>query len=58
MYKKGGKYSKGLFTGIRKSEEHQQEEIEEFAEEPTFDTSDSAQSIKEHGDSRRMLIVN
>ena len=29
-YKNGGKYSKGLYVGIRKSEEHQQEEIEEL----------------------------
>ena len=57
-YKKGGKYDKGLFVGTKKSEDYQEEETEEFAEEPTFDSSGSAQSIEEHGDSGPMLIVN
>ncbi|KAH9751433.1 hypothetical protein KPL71_014293 [Citrus sinensis] len=56
--KKGGKYDKGLFVGTEESEDYQEEETEEFAEEPTFDSSGSAQSIEEHGDSGPMLIVN
>ncbi|XP_052291811.1 uncharacterized protein LOC127900665 [Citrus sinensis] len=56
--KKGGKYGKGLFVGIEESEDYQEEETEEFAVEPTFDSSGSAQSVEEHGDSGPMLIVN
>ncbi|KAH9652366.1 Endonuclease [Citrus sinensis] len=56
--KKGGKYGKGLFVGTEESEDYQEEETEEFAVEPTFDSSDSAQSVEEHGDSGPMLIVN
>ncbi|KAH9693434.1 Endonuclease [Citrus sinensis] len=40
------------------SEDYQEEETEEFAVEPTFDSSGSAQSVEEHGDSGPMLIVN
>ncbi|KAH9653391.1 Endonuclease [Citrus sinensis] len=56
--KKGGKYGKGLFVGTEESEDYQEEETEEFAVEPTFDSSGSAQSVEEHGDSGPMLIVN
>ncbi|KAH9725143.1 Endonuclease [Citrus sinensis] len=56
--KKGGKYGKGLFVGTEESEDYQDEETEEFTVERTFDSSGSAQSIEEHGDSRPMLIVN
>ncbi|KAH9663456.1 Endonuclease [Citrus sinensis] len=56
--KKGGKYGKGLFVGIEESEDYQEEETEEFDVEPTFDSSGSAQSVEEHGDSGPMLIVN
>ena len=41
IVKKGGKYIKGLFIGIKENEEHQEEEIEKSAKEPTFDTSDN-----------------
>ncbi|KAH9684874.1 Endonuclease [Citrus sinensis] len=41
-----------------KSEDYQEEETEEFAVEPTFDSSGSAQSVEEHGDNGPMLIVN
>lgn len=54
--KKGGKYGKGLFVGIEESEDYQGKEIEEFVENPTFDSSGSAQSIEEHGDSGPILI--
>ncbi|KAH9650278.1 hypothetical protein KPL70_026314 [Citrus sinensis] len=37
--KKGGKYGKGLFVGTEESEDYQEEETEEFAIEPTFDSS-------------------
>ncbi|KAH9679211.1 hypothetical protein KPL71_026032 [Citrus sinensis] len=56
--KKGGKYGKGLFVGTEESEDYHEEKIEEFVVEPTFDSSGSAQSIEEHGDSGPMLIVN
>ena len=56
--KKWGKYCKGLFIGTKESEDYQEEEIEEFAEELTFDNRGSAQSIKEYGDNKPMLIVN
>ncbi|KAH9803209.1 hypothetical protein KPL71_001675 [Citrus sinensis] len=61
--KKGGKYDKGLFVGTEESKDYQEEETEEeeteeFAVEPTFDSSGSAQSVEEHGDSGPMLIVN
>ena len=56
--KKGGKYGKSLFVGTEESEDYQEEDTEEFAEEPTFDSSGSAQSVEEHGDSGPMLIVN
>ncbi|KAH9715447.1 Endonuclease [Citrus sinensis] len=56
--KKGGKYGKCLFVGIEESEDYQEEETEEFAVEPTFDSSGSAQSVEEHGDNGPMLIVN
>ncbi|KAH9686841.1 hypothetical protein KPL70_014533 [Citrus sinensis] len=56
--KKGGKYGKGLFVGTEESEDYQEEETEEFAIEPTFDSSGSAQSVEEHSDSGPMLIVN
>ncbi|KAH9723702.1 Endonuclease [Citrus sinensis] len=56
--KKGGKYGKDLFVGTEESEDYQEEETEEFAVEPTFDSSGSAQSVEEHGDSGPMLIVN
>ncbi|KAH9735062.1 Endonuclease [Citrus sinensis] len=56
--KKGGKYGKGLFVGTEESEDYQEEETEEFTVEPTFDSSGSAQSVEEHGDSGPMLIVN
>ncbi|XP_052290298.1 uncharacterized protein LOC127900023 [Citrus sinensis] len=56
--KMGGKYGKGLFVSTKESEDYQEEETEEFAVEPTFDSSGSAQSVEEHGDSGPMLIVN
>ncbi|KAH9801674.1 Endonuclease [Citrus sinensis] len=56
--KKGGKYGKDLFVGTEESENYQEEETEEFVVEPTFDSSGSAQSVEEHGDSGPMLIVN
>ncbi|KAH9681591.1 Endonuclease [Citrus sinensis] len=56
--KKGGKYGKCLFVGTEESEDYQEEETEEFAVEPTFDSSGSAQSVEENGDSGPMLIVN
>ena len=56
--KKGGKYGKGLFVGIEESEDYQEEETEEFVVEPTLDSSGSAKSVEEHGDSGPMLIVN
>lgn len=56
--KKRGKYDKNLFIGTEESEDHKEEETEEFSKEPTFDSSGSARSVKEHGDSEPMLIVN
>lgn len=56
--KKGRKYGKGLFVGTEESEDNQGKEIEDFVENPTFDSSGSAQSIEEHGDSGPILIVN
>ena len=56
--KKGGKYGKGLFIDIEESENYEEEEIVEFAEELAFDSSGSAQSVEEQGDSRPMLTVN
>ena len=56
--KNGGKYGKCLFVGTEESEDYQDEETKEFTEEPTFDSSGSAQFVEEHGDSEPMLIVN
>lgn len=56
--KKGGKYDKGLFVGIKESENYQEKEIEKFVEEPTFDSSDSARFVEEHDDNGLVLIVN
>lgn len=53
-----GKYGKDLFVGTEESDDYQVEETEEFAEEPTLNSSGSAQSIKEYGDNGPMLIVN
>ena len=44
--------------GTEESEDYQEEETKEFAEELTFDSSGSAQSVEEHGDCGPMLIVN
>ncbi|KAH9763915.1 Endonuclease [Citrus sinensis] len=53
-----GQSSKIQSSGTEESEDYQEEETEEFAVEPTFDSSGSAQSVEEHGDSGPMLIVN
>ena len=55
IVKRGGKYIKGLFVGIKENEEHQEEETEMYIEQPTFDTTSSAQSVKEHVDKRASL---
>lgn len=47
--------NKGLFICIEESEEHQEEETEMYIEQPTFDTTSSAQSVKEHVDKRASL---
>ena len=56
--KKRGKYGKGLFVGVKESEDYEEEEIAEFAEELVFYSSGSAQFVEEKGDSGPMLIVN
>lgn len=56
--KRGEKYNKGLFVGTKESKDYQEEETEESAEEPAFDSSGSTKSVKEHSDSRPMLIMN
>ncbi|XP_024038267.1 uncharacterized protein LOC112097314 [Citrus clementina] len=53
-----GQSSKTQSSGTEESEDYQEEETEEFAVEPTFDSIGSAQSVEEHGDSGPMLIVN
>ncbi|KAH9668899.1 hypothetical protein KPL70_021564 [Citrus sinensis] len=45
-------------TSTEESEDYQEEETKDFAVEPTFDSSGSAQFVEEYGDSGPMLIVN